>query len=129
MRSYRGGCRFLMRLHHRRKRSGLVGRGFCLAAAAGVELDTCANGTRSLQAMTDVSVLLVTHNHARFIEQAVESVLAQETSRSFELIVSEDTSTDGTREIVEELAGRDPRIRTLYSERNLKSNEPVLRAL
>jgi glycosyltransferase involved in cell wall biosynthesis len=79
--------------------------------------------------MTDVSVLLVTYNHALFIEQAVESVLAQETSRDFELIVSEDASSDGTREIVEELARRDRRIRTLYSERNLKSNEPLLRAL
>jgi glycosyltransferase involved in cell wall biosynthesis len=77
----------------------------------------------------DVSVLLVTWNHAPFIAQAIESVLSQETSRSFELIISEDASTDGTREIVEQQAARDTRIRTMFSERNLKSNEPVLRAI
>jgi glycosyltransferase involved in cell wall biosynthesis len=79
--------------------------------------------------MIDVSVLLVTYNHAPFIERAVESVLTQQTSRSFELIISEDASTDGTREIVEKLARGDDRIRTLFSDRNLRSNEPVLRAL
>ena len=79
--------------------------------------------------MIDVSVLLVTYNHAPYIGRAVESVLEQQTSRSFELIISEDASTDGTRGIVEELARDDDRIRTLFSERNLKSNEPVLRAL
>ena len=79
--------------------------------------------------MIDVSVLLVTYNHAPFIEGAVRSVLSQETSRSFELIISEDASIDGTREIVERLAAGDKRIRAIYSDRNLRSNEPVLRAL
>jgi glycosyltransferase involved in cell wall biosynthesis len=77
----------------------------------------------------DVSVCLITYNHARFIRSAVESILAQETSRPFELIISEDASTDGTREIVEDLARRDARIRPIYSSRNLRSNEPVRRAI
>ena len=77
----------------------------------------------------DVSVLLVTYNHAAFVEAAIESVLNQRTAHRFELIISEDASTDGTREIVREAAARDDRIRTLFSDRNLRSNEPVLRAL
>jgi glycosyltransferase involved in cell wall biosynthesis len=77
----------------------------------------------------DVSVLLITYNHAQFIRAAIESVLSQRTKRSFELIVSEDASTDGTLEIVRELAKSDERIRPIFSANNLRSNEPVSRAL
>ena len=77
----------------------------------------------------DVSVLLVTYNHADYIRAAAESVLGQRTSRRFELLISEDASTDGTREIVEEIAAGDPGIRTIFSRENLKSNETVLRAI
>jgi glycosyltransferase involved in cell wall biosynthesis len=47
-----------------------------------------------------VSVAMITYNHAPFIAQAVEGVLKQETSFPSELIVGEDCSSDGTREIV-----------------------------
>jgi glycosyltransferase involved in cell wall biosynthesis len=60
-----------------------------------------------------LSVVVVTYNHAPYIAQAIESVLAQQTSRPMEIIVSEDCSTDGTREIVRDFAARDPRIRLL----------------
>ena len=47
-----------------------------------------------------------------------------------EIIVSEDASGDGTREIVLEFARRNPdRIRPLLSTRNLRSNEVVARGL
>ena len=77
----------------------------------------------------DVSVLLVTCNHENFVAAAIQSVLDQQTSRGFELIISEDASTDGTRGIVENFAREDDRVRTLFSTRNLKTNEPVMRAL
>jgi glycosyltransferase involved in cell wall biosynthesis len=68
----------------------------------------------------DVSVLLVTYNHEKFIAQAIESVLAQRTSFGVELLISEDCSTDRTREIIQEYQRRDPeRIRHFLSERNL----------
>jgi glycosyltransferase involved in cell wall biosynthesis len=47
-----------------------------------------------------VSVLLSTYNHENFIKWAVESVLMQETDFDFELVIIEDFSTDGTRDIV-----------------------------
>src|SRR5436190_14839819 len=67
-----------------------------------------------------VSVLLMTYNHERFIGQAIESVLAQETDFPFELVIGEDCSTDGTRRICESFAASDPeRVRLLPSPRNL----------
>ena len=79
--------------------------------------------------MIDVTVVLVTYNHERYIAKAIESVLEQRTPRPFELIISEDASTDGTRAIVMDYAARDPRIRPLLSESNLRSNETVARGI
>lgn len=79
---------------------------------------------------TTLTVLVVTYNHARFIGAAIESVLAQETDFDFEIIVSEDCSTDGTRQIVRRFAEAHPdRIRLLLSERNLNDNTVVRRGL
>jgi glycosyltransferase involved in cell wall biosynthesis len=76
------------------------------------------------------SVLLITYNHRPFIRQAVESVLAQETDFEWELLISEDCSTDGTREIVQEYAERHPgRVRLLLSARNQNDNEVISRGL
>jgi hypothetical protein len=76
----------------------------------------------------DVSVLLITYNHARFVAQAIDSVLMQRGVR-FELVVSEDCSTDDTLAIVNSAAAADDRVSVLASERNLACNHTVLRAL
>ena len=76
------------------------------------------------------SVIVITYNHERFIRQALDSVLAQQTSFDFEVIVSEDCSTDTTREIVIDYARRYPeRIRTIFSESNVHSPWVVERAV
>jgi glycosyltransferase involved in cell wall biosynthesis len=69
--------------------------------------------------VTGVSVALLTYNHERYVAQAIESVLAQR-GVEFELIVSEDCSTDGTRAIVDEYAARHPdRIRVVSDTHNV----------
>lgn len=66
------------------------------------------------------SVLMVTYNHGRFIRQAMESVLSQQTDFDYELIVGDDCSTDDTREIVRDYARKYPdRIRAVFWPENV----------
>lgn len=57
-----------------------------------------------------ISVIMMTYNHAAYIEQAIQSVLSQETEYAFELIICDDASTDGTQEIARRYAEQDERI-------------------
>jgi glycosyltransferase involved in cell wall biosynthesis len=62
-----------------------------------------------------VSILLTCYNHARYLGPCLEGVRSQ-TFRDFELLVLDDGSTDGTREI---LAGLEGEATVFLSERNL----------
>ena len=63
-----------------------------------------------------VSVIMRCHNEARFIVQAVESVINRTaSSRIKEIIIVNDGSTDGSAELIASLAAREPRIRVLTS--------------
>ena len=53
---------------------------------------------------------LAVHQGERFLKAAVESLLAQDYA-DFELVISDNGSTDRTEEICRDLAARDPRIR------------------
>ena len=57
-----------------------------------------------------VSVGIPVYNGENFVAEAIESLLGQ-TFEDFELIISDNASTDGTREICEHFAGLDPRVR------------------
>ena len=77
-----------------------------------------------------VSVKMITYNHAPYIAQAIEGVLMQKTSFPFELVIGEDCSTDGTREIVVDYKTRFPHIiRVVTSERNVGMMKNGLRTL
>jgi glycosyltransferase involved in cell wall biosynthesis len=67
-----------------------------------------------------VSVKMITYNHAPFIAKAIEGVLQQKTTFPFELVIGEDCSTDGTREIVFEYQKKYPDIiRVITSDMNV----------
>ena len=77
-----------------------------------------------------VSILMITYNHERFIAQAIEGVLMQETVFPYEIVIGEDCSTDGTRAVCEKYARAHPdRIRLLPAERNLGMNLNCRRTL
>jgi len=56
----------------------------------------------------DISILMITFNHEKFIAEAIESVLIQKTYFSWELIISDDCSNDNTRHIVNAYASKYP---------------------
>ena len=64
-----------------------------------------------------VSILLPTHNGARFIRRSIESIRSQ-TFKDWELIVVNDGSTDATGALVSEIAAIDKRIRLIRFETN-----------
>jgi len=67
-----------------------------------------------------VSVFVLTYNHVSWIGRALDSALAQEAPFPVEILVADDCSRDGTREVVREYERRHPgRIRTFLPERNL----------
>ena len=67
-----------------------------------------------------VSINMITYNHAPYIAQAIEGVLQQRTNFPVELIIGEDCSTDGTREIVFEYQRKYPDIiRVITSDKNV----------
>jgi glycosyltransferase involved in cell wall biosynthesis len=77
-----------------------------------------------------VSVVLRTFDHAPFIAGAIESVLIQRAPFPFELVIGEDCSVDGTREIVRSYADRYPEtIRAVLPEGNVGHGEILRRAL
>jgi glycosyltransferase involved in cell wall biosynthesis len=65
-----------------------------------------------------ISVLIPTFNYARFLPEAIESVLGQD-YRDFEVLISDDASTDGSADILRYYVTHDPRIRVMVQPRNL----------
>src|SRR5258708_3052102 len=80
-----------------------------------------------------VDVTLITYNHEKFIAQAIESVLSQQTGFEFRLLVGDDCSTDNTQSIIRSYAEKYPERICLMldsTHRGLKSRERVgVRAL
>ena len=66
-----------------------------------------------------VSVLCITWNQAEYIRCALDGIVMQQTDFTYEVIVHDDASTDGTAEIVREYAETYPAmIRPLYETDN-----------
>ena len=67
-----------------------------------------------------VSVVMTTYNHAPYLRQAIEGVLAQQTPFDVELVLGEDCSTDATPAICREYAERYPgRVRLVTGPANV----------
>ena len=67
-----------------------------------------------------VTVVITTYNQEHYIRKAIDSVLAQKTDFDFEVYITEDCGTDGTRAILEEYAAKYPeRIRLNLREKNV----------
>jgi glycosyltransferase involved in cell wall biosynthesis len=69
-----------------------------------------------------VSILLITYNHEKYIAQALEGILMQETEYDYEINVIEDCSTDRTQEIVMRYVERYPdKVKPFFNAKNIGS--------
>lgn len=62
----------------------------------------------------DLSVILVTYNHEEYIEEALQSILNQKTTHTYEIIVIDDFSNDKTSKIIESYVAQFPQILKYY---------------
>lgn len=77
-----------------------------------------------------LTVCVRTHNQKDFIREALESVLMQKTDFDFEIIVSDDASSDGTVEILQDYQSAYPdKIRLLLNETNVGGPENLKRVI
>src|SRR5690606_37374672 len=76
--------------------------------------------------MPRVTVLLAVHNGERYIQEAIDSILAQ-TFGDFELLIVNDGSTDATRDLV--LSYSDDRIRLVDNDHNIGLPKSLNRGL
>ena len=70
--------------------------------------------------MVSVSVFLPCYNEQGNVGRTVENALRvlEKLDADFEIIVVDDGSSDGTRRIADEIAGRDNRVKVVHHERN-----------
>ena len=72
----------------------------------------------SINEKSKISIGLPVYNGDKFIRNALDSILSQ-TFGDFELIISDNASTDSTSVICQEYMKKDPRIRYIRQENNM----------
>jgi glycosyltransferase involved in cell wall biosynthesis len=75
-----------------------------------------------------VTAIVPSYNYARSVCNAVDSLLAQ-TFEDLEIVVVENASTDGSRELLEGRFGQDPRVRLFLETEHLSMSGNFNRAL
>lgn len=67
-----------------------------------------------------VSICVLTYNQGAFIRQCLQSLVEQNTDFNYEIIVSDDCSTDDTRSVIVEFQKRYPdKVKTIFHEENI----------
>ncbi len=65
-----------------------------------------------------ISVVMAVYNAQTFLAEAIESILSQSVS-DFEFLIIDDASSDDSKQIIEDFAKSDPRIRLISNPENL----------
>lgn len=72
----------------------------------------------------DISIYMLSYNHKEFIAKAIESIMSQKTQYSYKLYIHDDSSTDGTIEIIKQYVEKYPdRIVPVFEKSNLYSTQ------
>lgn len=57
-----------------------------------------------------LSILMLTYNHGKYLKKAIDSIVNQECTYDFELIISDDASSDNTVDIIKEYISKYPNV-------------------
>ena len=80
--------------------------------------------------MTELTIVCLTYNHEKFIKNTIEGIINQKTSFKFELIISDDCSTDNTINIIKEYAKQyKDIIRPIFHKKNIGSMKNFINSL
>ena len=75
-----------------------------------------------------ISVLMLSFNHEKYIRESLDSVLCQKTDIPFEIIIYDDCSTDGSRDVILDYQSRYPNlVKTIFPDENQysKGKSPI----
>ena len=77
-----------------------------------------------------LTVIMPTYNHGKYIKQAVESVLMQKTNFPFQLLITDDNSTEiEAIDVLRNYAEKQPaKIKVLFNDTNIGAHKNYLRA-
>ncbi|MEO7445652.1 MAG: glycosyltransferase [Ferruginibacter sp.] len=71
-----------------------------------------------------LTVCIATYNQEKYIATCLQSIVSQQTGFDFEMIIGDDASRDGTRNIINEFAAQYPeRIRCVFHEKNIGATQ------
>lgn len=85
--------------------------------AQAMDYDDLSNYSQ-LPANPDVTVIVLAYNHGKWIRDCLDSLVNQETLYSYEILVSEDGSSDNTRAVCMEYQARYPAMIRLFAARH-----------
>lgn len=89
---------------------------------AGVVTNADAVVSTGAKRVPKISVMLITYNHEKYIAEALESILSQETEYDVEINVIEDCSTDRTQEVVMRYVEKFPdKVKPYFNKQNIGS--------
>ena len=78
----------------------------------------------------DISVVLITYRHEKYIANALDSILMQKSSLSIEVLVGEDNSPDDTAQILRQYEKMYPgRITVIYNSKNIGASRNLFNLL
>ena len=67
-----------------------------------------------------LSVSMITYNHEKYLEKAIDSILEQQTNFEYEIVIGDDHSTDNTIDIIKQYVAKYPdKIRPIYRKENV----------
>ncbi len=71
-----------------------------------------------------VSITVIAYKHAKYLPACLDSLLGQKTNFDYEVIVGEDCSNDGSREILLDYMARYPdKLKVIINEENLGASK------